>query len=262
MFLSAQPLIGYVNLRCMKLIQLNIWEGKLLKEVLAFIDKEKPDILCMQEVFSCKGKIPFPDLMFNSLELIQEQAGLNHSFFSPTFTSIYSEVPADLGIAIISRLPIQNQEAIFTNGAYNENLTDTSYFPNTRILQTCTINLGEKLFSLANHQGHRETDPLGNEFSLEKMKMVKAKLETLPSPLIFAGDLNIKSESPAMRVFDGFLKDLTAEHNVTSTLSQLGKVSNVACDHILVSDDVHITEFRVAVELVSDHKALIMNFDI
>jgi endonuclease/exonuclease/phosphatase family metal-dependent hydrolase len=246
----------------MKLIQLNIWEGKLLKEVLAFIDEEKPDILCLQEVFSCKGKIPFPDLMFNSLELIQEHTGFEYSFFSPIFTSVYSEVPADLGIAIISRFPIQNQQAIFTNGVYNPNFTDASYFPNTRILQTCSVGVGEKLFNLANHQGHREVDPLGNEISMEKMKIVKTTLEKLPFPLVFAGDLNVKSESPAMRVFDGFLNDLTAEHHVTSTLSQLGKVTNVACDHILVSDNVQVNEFRVAEELVSDHKALIMNFDI
>ena len=246
----------------MKLLQLNIWEGKLLKEVLAFIDKEKPDILCLQEVYSCTGDIPFPDTMFNSLELIQQQIGYDHVFFSPVFTAVYSEVLASFGIAIISRFPLENKQTIFTNGVFDPNLTAKSYTANTRILQTCKVSIGDKSLSLANHHGHRELDPLGNEISIEKMKFVKAKLQELPLPLVFSGDLNITSESPAMRVFDGFLKDLTAEHNIKSTLSQLGKAKNVACDHILVSDDIQVTDFNVSEKLISDHKALIMNFDI
>ena len=246
----------------MKLLQLNIWEGKLLKEVLAFIDKEKPDILCLQEVYSCTGDIPLPDLMFNSLELIQQQIGYEYAFFSADFTAIYSEVPASFGIAIVSRFPLEDKQTIFTHGSYDPNLTAKSHQANTRILQTCKVNLGGKSLSFANHHGHRELDPLGNEISVEKMKLVKAKLQELPLPLIFSGDLNIKSESPAMRVFDGFLKDLTAEHNIPSTLSQFGKAKNVACDHILVSDDIQVMSFNVSEELISDHRALIMSFDI
>jgi endonuclease/exonuclease/phosphatase (EEP) superfamily protein YafD len=94
------------------------------------------------------------------------------------------------------------------------------------------------------------------------MQSVKTMLQKLPTPLIFAGDLNVKSESPVMRVFDDFLEDLTATHNVGTTLSVLGKVTDVACDHILISDDVLVTDFRVADDLISDHKALVMEFEI
>lgn len=246
----------------MKLIQLNIWEGKLLKEILNFIDNEKPDILCMQEVFSCRDYIYVPDMMFNSLEQISEELGYEYSFFSPVFTSVYAEVPADFGNAIVSKYPLSECAAEFTNGDYNPNLTSQNAARNTRLLQTCTVSVGGKKFSLANHHGHHEFNPVGNGKSVEKMQLVKEKIERLPAPLIFAGDLNVTGASPAMRVFDGFLESLTAKHGVNSTLSQLGKVSGVACDHILVGPGVKVKDFRVSEELVSDHKALILEFEV
>lgn len=246
----------------MKLLQLNIWEGKLLKEILSFIEKEQPDILCLQEVYSCKGDIKLPDFMFDSLERIIERTGYQHSFFTPVFTTIYADVPASFGIAILSRYPLENQQSIFTNGEYIARQTATNYIPNSRVLQWCQVVADDKTFSLANHHGHLEVDPLGSQISIEKMQFVKAKLEYLPQPLIFSGDLNIKGESPAMRVFDGFLTDLTATNQIPTTLSQFGKVANVACDHILVSDDVNVKDFHVTDDLVSDHKALVLEFDL
>lgn len=246
----------------MKLIQLNIWEGKLLKEILNFIDKEKPDILCMQEVFSCKGEIYLPDMMFDSLEQIKEKLGHEHSFFSPTFTSVYTGVAADFGNAIVSKYPLSGCTAEFTNGEYNPGLTVDNAVPNTRLLQICTVNVDGKKFSLVNHHAHREPSPVGNGLNLEKMQLVKEKIKDLPAPLVFAGDLNVTGASPAMRVFDGFLESLTVKHNVPTTLSQFGKVSGVACDHILVGPGVEVKDFRVSEELVSDHKALIMEFEV
>ena len=244
----------------MKLLQLNIWEGKLLKEVLAFIDKVRPDILCLQEVFSCQGDIRLPDLMFNSLELIQKQTGFAHSFFSPTFTAEYAGVPASFGIAILSRYPLNNKESTFVHGSYSPNGIAA---PNTRVLQHCQVLVDGKSLSLVNHHGYWESTQFGSEVTTEKMRLVKETTQSLPTPIMFAGDLNVVNESPAMRVFDGFLTDLTAKHNIATTLSQLGKVSfNIACDHILVSDDVQVKNFSVSEDLISDHKALILEFDI
>lgn len=245
----------------MKLLQLNIWEGKLLKQVLDFIEQEQPDILCLQEVFSCKGNIKLPDMMFDSLEQIQHRTGYKHTFFSSIFTALYAGVPADFGMAIISRYPLENQQAMFTHGSYNPDQTAENYAPNSRILQLCSITAGSTPFYLANHHGHWEPTPLGSTTTIEKMQLVKTKLQTAPSPLIFTGDLNITPESPAMRVFDDFLEDLTATHQVRDTLSQLGKVPDVPCDHILISSEIQVRDFRVCDELVSDHKALILEFE-
>ena len=73
---------------------------------------------------------------------------------------------------------------------------------------------------------------------------------------------NLLSKAPAMRLFDDLAEDLTATHAVSSTLSQLGKVQDVACDHILVNSLIQVVDFRVLSDLVSDHKALTLEFDV
>jgi endonuclease/exonuclease/phosphatase family metal-dependent hydrolase len=65
-----------------------------------------------------------------------------------------------------------------------------------------------------------------------------------------------------MQVFDGFLESLTTAHEVQSTLSKLHFIENVACDHILVSPDIQVKDFRVLDPLASDHQALILEFEL
>ena len=74
----------------MKLLQLNIWAGRLLPAILKLIDQEQPDILCLQEVLSSSKEIRVPAIAFNSLERIQDRTGHTHSFFSPMFSTTFA----------------------------------------------------------------------------------------------------------------------------------------------------------------------------
>jgi endonuclease/exonuclease/phosphatase family metal-dependent hydrolase len=60
-----------------------------------------------------------------------------------------------------------------------------------------------------------------------------------------------------MRELD-FLHDLTHEKGIKNTLSGLKFNGEVACDHILVNDLVKVKRFEVLGDLVSDHKALVL----
>ena len=74
------------------------------------------------------------------------------------------------------------------------------------------------------------------------------------------GDLNIIHDSPAMRELD-FLRDLTDEYKIDNTITGLKFDGKVACDHILVSDDVKVKNFGVLPDLISDHKPLVIETD-
>ena len=74
-------------------------------------------------------------------------------------------------------------------------------------------------------------------------------------PVVMCGDLNVIAESPAMRTLD-FLTDLTPQNNVKTTLQNLKFVKDVACDHILINDQVTAKNFTVHDNLVSDHKTI------
>jgi endonuclease/exonuclease/phosphatase family metal-dependent hydrolase len=246
-----------------KLVQLNIWQGRLIWQILPFIAREQPDILCLQEVFSCEDEVKIPDLMCKSLQLITDKTGYEHVLFSPTFSTTFADARVEFGTAIVSKYPLHDTETIFINGQFMPDQNAKTYVPNTRNLQFAAAKLPDgSTLSLANHHGYWEPSPVGSEITVSKSLLVKKHLERMSQPLIFTGDLNVTAASNAMRPFDGFLEDLTATHRIDSTLSPLAKVQNVACDHILVSDTIKVQRFEVSDDLLSDHKALVLEFSL
>lgn len=246
----------------MKLLQLNIWQGKLLSQTLQLIEFLQPDLLCLQEVFNSKAIVRIPDHIFEDLNLIQEQTGYTHVYFSPTFTGIYAGIEASFGNAILSRYPLHACKTIPINGTYQHHYDPATFDMNTRNLQIVTVQSDEGNFTLANHHAYWQPTPFGNETSLKKMQLVKENLETVDLPLVFAGDLNVIPKSPSMQLFNGFLTDLTRTHHIRSTLSEVGKVKNVACDHVLISKGIQVKKYEVRRELVSDHRAITLDFSL
>ncbi len=246
----------------MRLVQLNIWQGRIMTHLLKLFDDLQPDIACLQEVMSSSEVVVTPERMFNSLQLIQERIDLKYVYFSPTFRATYSGVTTEFGNAILSRYPLDDCQTVFTNGSFIPDYTPKTFSVNVRNMQIVKVKVAEQVLNLANHHGHWLIDPFGDETTIAKLQIVKDVLKTVPSPLILSGDFNVRAESPAMRLFDGWLTDLTATHQIGSTLSPLAKVSSVACDHILTSPGVQVMNFEVRDEIVSDHKAIVLDFEL
>jgi endonuclease/exonuclease/phosphatase family metal-dependent hydrolase len=246
----------------MKLLQLNVWQGRFSRQIVKFLEAEQPDILCLQEVFSTSTEVKIPENMFDILQQILAKTGYEHHYFSPVFGMAVAGTTAEYGNAIVSRYPLVDCRTVFTEGEYNPSMTLETYFNNTRNLQLARVVTPSGDLQLANHHGHWEKTPEGNEQSLASMQVVAAELDKLSGPHIFAGDLNVRANTPTMKLFEGKLRNLTEEYQLPTTLSIVGKVQNIACDHILVSDDIQVKAFRAADELLSDHKALILDFEL
>ena len=92
------------------------------------------------------------------------------------------------------------------------------------------------------------------------MKIVADKLKEIDGPLVFCGDLNLKYEAPAMRSLD-FLRNLTQENGVKTTLSGLKFNGAVPCDYILVNDFVTVEKFAVIPDIVSDHLGIMAEIE-
>src|SRR6185295_9824987 len=231
---------------CLKLIQLNIWQGRILIAVSRFLKEQDADIVCMQEVFSSDVYIPTLEAL-NSLENLQKNLGYEYLYYEPALSFETAGVAVRTGNAILSKYPLEDCRAVFTNNSFHHVDDWATNKPNTRNLQLAKVVLPEgKSITLANHHGYHEPNDIGSEKTVEAMKIAANELKKTEGPLIFAGDLNVRAESPAMRVFDGWLEDLTASHHVEDTLTVFGKVSGVPCDHILVSEDVQVKKFEVS----------------
>ncbi|MCA9327349.1 endonuclease/exonuclease/phosphatase family protein [Candidatus Saccharibacteria bacterium] len=247
----------------MKLLQVNVWMGRLTRQLLPLIEQVQPDIITAQEVFSSSQAVPFPDTTFNVFELMQKAGGYTHSYFSPIGDFNYSGVSVGVGNGVLSRYPLVSTETIFTNGSFQANADVSIFESNVRNAQFVTVQLpeGQTLY-VVNHHAYWQPNPVGDEKTVASMQKVFDTLRTIDGPVIFAGDMNVDPGTPAMQLFDGVLDDLTGTHEVTNTMSSLGKLQGVAPDHILVGPEVHVRDFRVLEDLVSDHQALLLEFDL
>lgn len=244
----------------MKIIQLNIWGGKLGLQIIDFLQKEKPDFVCLQEVNNLKGRSGYK--FFATLEEIKEKGGFKEVFMSPTFTSRYMERTMDYGNAILSNEPLVLTNTVFTNLKYKNNFDITLDDGNIRNLQVAQVKIGNQKLNILNHHGyHIKNFKDGNEETLRQMSMIADIISELKGPTILCGDFNLKPSSKSITLINEQLRNLPIEYNLKNTYNQLG-ANNEVCDYIFVSGDIEVEGFKMSNELLSDHNALILDFHI
>lgn len=101
----------------MKIVQLNIWYGKLGSAAIRFLNQQKPDIVCLQEASEIEGPTGG---MFVPLHAIQEETGLAEARFAPTASYRFMTRKCQYGNAILSKFPLEHEKIIFVHGQYND----------------------------------------------------------------------------------------------------------------------------------------------
>ncbi len=251
----------------MKLIQFNLWQGRILREALRFLEEEQPDFVNFQEIYSG----PERTRAFNFLDGFEQAKDLfpsYYGYFSPCMTFRILDKRFGYGNAMLSRYPLKNTETFFIHKELKdfdrfEDFQPFEGYSEPRNMQRTTVDLPDgKTFCLVNHHGYWEPNDVGSEVTVEKIARVAEIVQDSPRPLIFAGDLQIIAKSPAMKPLHAQLNDLTDRYGLKTTLNVFGKVKNVACDHILVSEGVKVKSFKTGDTLSSDHIPLILEFDL
>lgn len=244
----------------MKIIQLNIWGGKLGRQIIDFLSEEKPDFVCMQEVNDLKGRSGYK--FFATLDEIKKGGGFPEAFMSASYSSRYMERELEYGNAVLSQFPAAAAKTIFTRGEYKHSFDVTKDDGNIRNLQLVTIELDGGSLNILNHHGHHVPDSkAGNDETVRQMRFVAGVIEELEGPVIMCGDFNLAPDSESIALIDAKLTNLPVKHGLKNTYNQFGSVSNV-CDYIFVNDLVKVRRFEMSDALVSDHNALILEFDL
>ena len=247
-----------------KILQVNAWTGRIKYGLINLIKKGDYDVVCLQEAIWDKNHTKTLETFIDTVDKIKEETGFEYDFRSPIygFKMLGDEVEFTQGNVILSKIPIKETEAKTLCGEYcvaerASNFEDI--FENHAVIaQKAVLENGLAVF---NYHGYWQKDPLGSVDTVKYMKIVADMIKNSHSPAILCGDLNIIAESPAMRELD-FMQDLTATKGVKSTLHPVKVKENVACDHILITDDISCKNFQVIEDFVSDHKALEATLDV
>lgn len=239
----------------MKILQLNVWTGRIKGALLDFLRNNDFDVVCMQEAVWSNGRQKELENFFATVDQIKEASRLKYESRSSNWgIRIFSEDNImEQGNVILSRSKIVEERNVLVHNEYRiiEDVQD--FYEHAYTLQIVKLKNGA---TIVNHHGYWKPTPMGDEVTVQVMRKVAEIVKKLDGPVVMCGDFNIVHEAPAMRELD-FLRDLTYEYGIDNTLSGLKFNGKVACDHILVNDAVQVEDFRVLDDIVSDHKALV-----
>lgn len=242
----------------MKLLQLNVWGGKLQYQIPDFLIAEKPDIICMQEVNDLTGS---SGALFVTLDEMQQQAELPYKAMAPMYSHHYMNRDLAYGNAVLSRPNVLSNDIFFTYGSFTRDY-DVVTSDDIRNFQHVVLDIDGKPCNIINHHGffvRRRKE--GNPETDRQIAIIGDYIEQLDGPIILTGDLNLVPTSQSLEPLNRSLRNLPVEYGLTSTYSRLS-IHKVVCDYIFVSKGVTVNDFHVADDLVSDHKALVLDFDI
>lgn len=244
----------------MKIIQANIWGGKLSQQIIDFVHAEQPDFVCMQEVNDLKGRAGYQ--YFATLDEIKAAAGCNHSFMAATYSSRFMERELSFGNAILSKTAFASTKTVFTHGEHIHNFDAEQNEGNIRNFQVAAVDISDVRLNILNHHGYYVPDSkAGNDETMHATKMIADALRQLEGPIILCGDFNLAPASESLGLINRELTNLSVANGLKRTYNQLSAIQDV-CDYIFVNDQVKVLDFQMSEEVVSDHKALILEFEL
>lgn len=244
----------------MKIVQLNAWVVRIGRPVVELLTKEDADIVCLQEIVSQAANMP--SIIGTPLEDLQKQLGYNHVFFSPVFNFRIMNTIGKFGNCIFSKKPFDKKEVIFTNLELVEDFNFDDYDYNIRNLQHVVIKHKNKSLNILNHHGHHLPEHKnGDAETFRQMKVIADYIDKLNGPIILAGDFNLAPHSESIEQINKRLINLPVKHRLKTTRTPFTHKREV-CDYIFISKDVKVNNFQALEEAVSDHKALVLDFDL
>jgi endonuclease/exonuclease/phosphatase family metal-dependent hydrolase len=243
-----------------KLVQLNAWGGRLEHLIEDFLEAERPDLLCLQEVISFSAAQRSG--LFVTLENIQRQYDLPHEGFGPVFSFDYMNGTAKFGNAILSRMPIQRNETVFTHMEHTDNFVWGDPGNNARNFVHAVIEVDGRQCHVITHHGYWvRNHKNGTEETIEQVQQIADYIAGLSGPVILTGDFNLVPDSKSLQPLNKLLRNLSADFKLTTTRNQLTFKTEV-CDYIFVNQEVNVENFKASSTIVSDHQALILEFSL
>lgn len=247
-----------------KIININIWHGKFFDSLVSFIREQNPDIITMQEVYD--GKNASFDRNLRILDELKKILNFDHVAFAPSLIDKRPSGKVPWGNAVFSKHPIIDRKTTFYHIPYGEydmeNSTRFELAP--RNLQQVTLSVNSKKLYVFNTHGIWGED---GEDSTERLAMSRTIIKAIKgkSPLILAGDFNLRLHTQTIKNIEEYLKNVF-KNELTTTFNMkrknnLGYGTSVV-DMVFVTKDIKVVEHFCPNVDVSDHLPLVCTFEI
>lgn len=238
-------------------MQLNVWGGRLERQLLNLLKQEDADIICLQEAISLQGG--HATSFFITVEELAKELEM-HLSYAPVLGFSFSSHQAEFGNAILSKAPFTSEHTVFTRNQYTKDFNFETSDYNIRNLQHVTVeDRGRTLHVLTHHGHHVPAHKNGDEETMRQCKLIADYVSELQGPVILTGDFNLAPHSKSLEQINNIMRNLCIENDIKTTRTHLTHKTEV-CDFVFINDGVVPEEFKVLDDLASDHCALTLRF--
>lgn len=236
-----------------------MWQGRLERVLLKHLENSGIDFACMQEAVDYDGQSLG---LITSYQKVGKSLDLHEQFFSKLISSKLGVKELAFGNVIYSSVPFSQTSTVFTRGEYKNNFNFDEDDYNIRAFQHVQIEINGKKLNLLNHHGHHiDSHKLGDDETKRQVTQIIEYIKNLEGSVILCGDFNLSPESESIKLIDENLMNLSVQHKLKTTRSKL-TYKNEVCDYIFVSQDIKVNSFVMDDTIISDHNALILDFDL
>jgi exonuclease III len=238
----------------MKLISLNIENNLHYETVLPFIKKERPDVICFQEVLE------------EDFEFLKRELDLNGIFccFSYIKSKSYLQLRGKKqGVAIFSK-NIVNSGSIFYYGQENnilkpftEYMSDEKFTKNYALIWANIKNNDNIIYKIITTHLPVTKEGESSPFQIEVASNLLSTLSTL-GELVLCGDMNAPRGSKTFSMLEKNYKDNIPEEYKTSIDQNLHRVKGIQfmVDGLFTTPTYKASNVKL-VDGVSDHMAIV-----
>ena len=246
-----------------KFVQINIYKGKYLNDLLDFLKSENPDFISMQEVTS--GELNFAKIGSDLFAHIKRETGYD-GVCSVDIT--LSDGKGTMGNAVFSKFKILSNKAIFLkekNKYTKDQVNDPRFFPFLpRHLLDVAVQIGSEKFRIMSWHGAWTAPPTDTVETLRQSQIVSNHLKSLKEPFIMGGDLNAIPQSKTVGNINRVARNLMMDSGILATTNvKIHKIAPRAylVDYIFTSSHFDLVKLSVPNITVSDHLPVIASIE-
>lgn len=250
----------------MKLFHLNIEKGRKYLDLIKYVNKTEPDILCLQELAGGDYHNQKGD---HFQEILNDLPQYNGVLSKQNEPEGHANTYMGVGIFVLRGHRIYSKKEVIMTPNSGRMITSDDpmnmHCGNTAL--DVVIKLNGKRVSIVTGHFTWENSPYDNSYKIERAAKVLKHLRKLQHDFVLTGDFNVKAETKTVSQFSEVGTVLTSKMGITNTLNpSLSRHKHlfpkgVDCDHIVVSKGVDVN----AMELIkqpdlSDHYGIMMEF--
>ncbi|MBP9686286.1 MAG: endonuclease/exonuclease/phosphatase family protein [Candidatus Doudnabacteria bacterium] len=244
----------------MRIVVLNVWGGRVQSAFTDFFRKyaDKVDVFCLQEVYK-DASGPFRETPFEAVAKLESFSVLekllpeHELIFHPSFRDAY-------GICICIRKSLRILEVgesfIYKYKGY---VPDGDMGRHARNMQYAVVDNASPLTIVNVHALWNGLGKGDSDERLDQSKNIVRTLNELPKPVVLCGDFNLDPNTESIQMIERTsLRNLIGEYSITSTRTPLYEKPGKFADYCFVSPGVHVKDFQVLPDVVSDHAPLLL----